>query len=182
MFASLRLSVLVCFFSLCFLLGARDVVRAGGLGGHPGSRSLGLSSPGPDGCCDCSGVAAQGSQTNCGWGANSDGGVAHAGGGAAGHRGRRKSGCRLCGGSRWNDGTHCGLPAPKYPVPFATPRPTTPTYHLYPPMMPHHSLPHYRSTYAFRHGPGLSQTQVHWRAPKLLNLADYVHHIFEIPR
>ena len=95
--------------------------------------------------------------------------------------------CALCsglmhGGGPPADGSHCGLPAPKYPVPFATPRPTTPTYLMYPPMMPHNSLPHYRSTYSFRHGPGLSRTNVHWRSKKLLNVAEYIHHLFELPR
>ena len=93
-----------------------------------------------------------------------------------------RGGVGLCGGGKYYDGTHCGMPAPSYPVPFATPRPTTPTYFTYPPLMPHNSLPHYRSTYQFRHGPGLSRTQVHWREKKLCNIADFIHHAIEIPR
>lgn len=99
--------------------------------------------------------------------------------------GLAKCGCALglgCKSGDCGDGTHCGLPAPSYPVPFATPRPTTPTHFTYPPMMPHNSLPHYRSTYSFRHGPGLSRTEVHWRPKKLVNVADYLHHLIEIPR
>jgi hypothetical protein len=107
---------------------------------------------------------------------------------AGGGCGGSGSGCALCSGLLGqgngipSDGTHCGLPAPKYPVPFATPRPTTPTHLMYPPMMPHNSLPHYRSTYSFKHGPGMSRTNVHWRSKKLVNVAEYIHHLFELPR
>lgn len=72
--------------------------------------------------------------------------------------------------------------APEYPVPFATPRPTTPTYLWYPDLMPHNSLPHYRSTYSYRHGPGLSRTNVMWTPTKVRNAFDYLHHMVELPR
>ena len=80
------------------------------------------------------------------------------------------------------DGTHCGMPAPSYPVPFATPKNVTHTTFTYPPMMPHHSLPHYAGTYSFRHGPGLSRTNVHWRPTTGINSLRYLKHMFEIPR
>ncbi len=77
---------------------------------------------------------------------------------------------------------HCGHRAPEYPVPFSTPRPTTPTYLWYPPMMPHNSLPHYRANYAFRHGPGLARTTVSWRPAYLEYTFDKLHNIIELPR
>ena len=76
----------------------------------------------------------------------------------------------------------CGLPAPSYPVPFATPRVVGYTNFTYPPLMPHHSLPHYRHTYSFRHGPGLSRTNVRWHKSYLHSTWDWVHHLFELPR
>lgn len=90
--------------------------------------------------------------------------------------------CARCQFSPEGNSTHCGMPAPPYPVPFATPRPTVPTYFTYPPMMPHNSLHHYRGTYAYKHGPGMSRTTVHWRAPKALNALKYLHHVVELPR
>ncbi len=86
--------------------------------------------------------------------------------------------------SRVNAGpvVHCGMPAPSYPVPFATPRPNLQTAYKYPPMMPHNSLPHYPSTYAFRHGPGMSRTTVMWRPTTGLNALAFMHQIFELPR
>jgi hypothetical protein len=96
--------------------------------------------------------------------------------------------CAACGlfGKCAADGggsaVHCGMPAPSYPVPFATPRPNTQTNFTYPPMMPHNSLQHYAGTYAFRHGPGMSRTTVSWRPTKGLNALDRLHHIFELPR
>jgi hypothetical protein len=76
----------------------------------------------------------------------------------------------------------CGLPAPSYPVPYATPRVVGHTNFTYPPLMPHHSLPHYRHTYSFRHGPGLSRTNVSWHKSYLHSTLDWVHHLFELPR
>jgi hypothetical protein len=96
----------------------------------------------------------------------------------AAHQKCGKKGC----GKGCGDGTHCGMPAPSYPVPFATPRNVTHTTFTYPPMMPHHSLPHYAGTYSFRHGPGMSRTNVHWRETKVLNGLAYLHHLIEIPR
>lgn len=138
---------------------------------------------GDDACMECGTIAAAGSCCSAGRaGGRCVGGTcASCGNSGCGENRGRGVGLR-CGCNAAGDGTYCGLPAPKYPVPFATPRPTTPTHLMYPPMMPHNSLPHYRSTYSFKHGPGLSRTNVHWRAPKLLNAADYIHNIFEIPR
>lgn len=90
-------------------------------------------------------------------------------------------GCGLAGRCQ-GDGTHCGMPAPSYPVPFATPKNVTRTTFTYPPMMPHHSLPHYAGTYSFRHGPGMSRTTVNWRPTKGLNALHFLHHLIEIPR
>jgi hypothetical protein len=77
---------------------------------------------------------------------------------------------------------NCGMPAPRYPVPHPTPLPTAYTYFTYPPLMPHHALPHYRGTYSFRHGPGLSRTNVCWRTTHVANLIHKVHHVIERPR
>lgn len=89
--------------------------------------------------------------------------------------------CEACGGG-CGGATHCGLPAPSYPVPFATPRPTTVTRFTYPPLMPHHALPHYNNVYSFQHGPGLSRTTVRWTPAKVRNAVDFVTHLFELPR
>ncbi len=48
-------------------------------------------------------------------------------------------------------------------------------------MMPHHSLPHYRRTYSYRHAPGLSRTTVHWR-PSIFTAFAKLHHFIELPR
>lgn len=77
---------------------------------------------------------------------------------------------------------HCGMPAPEYPVPFYTPHPTAHTYLTYPPVHPHNSLPQYRGTYSFRHGCGLSRTNVHWRPTRVCNAIDYAHHLIEPAR
>ena len=45
----------------------------------------------------------------------------------------------------------CGMPAPTYPVPYPVPRNVGYTRFTYPPMMPHHSLPHYRRVYSYFH-------------------------------
>ncbi len=93
------------------------------------------------------------------------------------------AGCNSCGSGNCSGAVyHCGVAAPPYPVPFATPRPTTWTEFTYPPMMPHNSLPHYRGTYSYRHAPGLSRTNVMWYPTKVQNAFDRVHNIFEIPR
>ena len=76
----------------------------------------------------------------------------------------------------------CGMPAPTYPVPYPVPQHVGYTRFTYPPMMPHHSLPHYRHTYSYRHAPGLSRTTVHWRSTTLLNALAKLHHIIELPR
>ena len=87
-----------------------------------------------------------------------------------------------CGGDGCGNVVHCGMEAPQYPTPFPTPRPTTWTELTYPPMAPHNSLPHYRSTYSFRHGPGLSRTTVAWYPTKAWNALDRLHNVFEIAR
>lgn len=80
------------------------------------------------------------------------------------------------------DATRCGMPAPNYPVPFATPHPTVPTQLTYPPLMPHNSLHHYRGTYSYRHGEGLSRTNVMWYAPPVKSGLKWIHHLIELPR
>ena len=183
MFAPLRLSVVVSAVLLCWLVAHHGWAQCNcgeqtGLAGGQDGTALspiacddGCAGLG-DGVSDCAG---------CGQGIGDCAGCRPGAGG-------KRAGCRRCGGTCKkcagypSDGSYCGLPEPRYPVPFATPRPTVPTHFTYPPMMPHNSLPHFRSTYAFRHGPGLSQTQVHWRERKLLLTADFIHHLFEIPR
>ena len=76
----------------------------------------------------------------------------------------------------------CGMPAPTYPVPFAVPKHVGYTQFTYPPFMPHHSLPHYRHTYSYRHAPGMSRTTVHWRPTVGRNILAKLHHIIELPR
>ncbi len=88
---------------------------------------------------------------------------------------------KKCGDSG-GDGKHCGRPAPPYPVPFATPRPTVPTYYTYPPLMPHHSLPHYRNVYSYHHASGLSRTNVNWHPSYAGAAFKKLHHLFELPR
>ena len=87
-----------------------------------------------------------------------------------------------CPGEEGGDPTRCGLPAPQYPVPFATPRPTTQTNFTYPPMMPHHSLPHYRNVYSYRHAEGLSRTNVIWHSQPFVSGLRRLHNFIEIPR
>ncbi len=86
------------------------------------------------------------------------------------------------GSSAGGAAAYCGRPAPMYPVPFATPRPTVPTQFTYPPMMPHNSLPHYRSTYSYRHAEGLSRTNVSWHKAYGVSGYKWLHHVFELPR
>jgi hypothetical protein len=76
----------------------------------------------------------------------------------------------------------CGMPAPSYPVPFRVPQNVGYTRFTYPPMMPHHSLPHYRHTYSYRHAPGLSRTTVRWRSTTVRNALAKLHHVIELPR
>ena len=90
--------------------------------------------------------------------------------------------CLACQGPLDGPADRCGMPAPQYPVPFATPRPTVPTYYTYPPLAPHNSLHHYRGIYSYRHGEGLSRTNVMWYAPKGINTLKYIHHLIELPR
>ena len=90
--------------------------------------------------------------------------------------------CRGCCRTPQGNSFYCGMPAPEYPVPYPTPLPTAYTYHTYPPLAPHNSLPHYRGTYSFKHGPGLSRTNVHWRPTTVCNAIDRVHHCLEIAR
>ena len=205
------LGVVVLALPVCLLAVTVDRVIGGesfyvsdmdGYSSNCGADSGSCSTCGDAGCgsvgCDSVGIGAGCGATGCSAcvggscgavGCGLSGLLSHAAGcGLAGSKSCGSGGCARCsglfpkGGGPPADGSHCGIPAPSYPVPFATPRPTTPTYHMYPPMMPHNSLPHYRSTYSFRHGPGLSRTNVHWRSKKLVNLADYIHHIFELPR
>ncbi len=127
--------------------------------------------------CDGSAASLEFASPTC----NSTGGVSKGGCKCGAGDGR----CRRCDFTpKWPGGAiHCGMPAPQYPVPFATPTPPTSyTYFSYPPLMPHHSLPHYRGTYSFRHGPGLSRTTVCWRPTKVKNLFARLHHVFELPR
>lgn len=92
-------------------------------------------------------------------------------------------GCHSCdGGCSGGAAVHCGMPAPNYPCPHPTPKPTTWTELTYPPMMPHNSLPNYRGTYSYRHGPGLSRTTVMWTPSKLENAFDRLHNLVELPR
>ena len=75
----------------------------------------------------------------------------------------------------------CGYRAPRYPVPYATPSVVGSSQFTYPPMMPHHSLPHYRHIYSYRHAPGLARTNVAWtRTPG--DLWRRVAYQFELPR
>jgi len=76
---------------------------------------------------------------------------------------------------------YCGLQAPQYAVPYATPQHVSWHYFTYPPMMPHHSLPHYRHTYAYKHGPGLSRTTVNWTTRPIEDAANYLHHLVSLP-
>ena len=89
------------------------------------------------------------------------------------------SGCEVVDGGNTS---RCGMPAPQYPVPFATPRPTTPTNFTYPPMMPHNSLPHYRNIYSYRHADGLSRTNVHWHSQPFMSGVRRLHNILEFAR
>lgn len=91
---------------------------------------------------------------------------------------RWRAKCAACDG----DGTFCHQPAPRYPVPFTTPRPTVPTHFTYPPLMPHHSLPHYRHTYSYHHSCGLARTNVRWQPNYPVAAFKRVHHFFELPR
>jgi hypothetical protein len=76
---------------------------------------------------------------------------------------------------------YCGLMAPQYPVPYDVPRWVGRSQFTYPPMMPHHSLPHYRTTYAYRHGPGMARTTVNWH-PSLGDRLKRLRNVFELPR
>ena len=102
---------------------------------------------------------------------------------------RRGCGVRVCGGGPGagyvgyrEPPVRCGMPAPTYPVPYAVPQDVGYTRFTYPPMMPHHSLPHYRHIYSYRHAPGLSRTTVHWRSTTFLNALAKLHHTIELPR
>ena len=108
----------------------------------------------------------------------SDGAIAADGAVADGTTITTADGTVVAGG----DATRCGLPAPQYPVPFATPRPTVPTNFTYPPMMPHNSLPHYRNVYSYRHADGLSRTNVRWHSQPIISGLRRAHAFFEIPR
>jgi hypothetical protein len=76
----------------------------------------------------------------------------------------------------------CGMVAPSYPVPHEVPYRVGRTHFTYPPVMPHHSLPHYRKVYSYRHGPGLCRTTVKWRPPYVCSLLKRLHYIIELPR
>lgn len=76
----------------------------------------------------------------------------------------------------------CGLAAPSYPVPYDTPTWVGRTELTYPPLMPHNSLPHYRHVYSFRHGPGLSRTNVIWHQSYLHNALKRVHYALKLAR
>ena len=174
MFAPPRLSFVVSALVLCCLATHSSWAQCT----SEGATSFVIS----DGTCSnsLSPIACDDSCAGCRDDSPLAGGCGQGCGGRAGCR-QRAGKCKKCCGYR-SDGSYCGFPEPRYPVPFATPRPTTPTYFTYPPMMPHNSLPHFRKTYAFRHGPGLSQTQVHWRERKLWLTADFLHNLIEIPR
>jgi hypothetical protein len=111
------------------------------------------------------------------------GGACGAGGCGTGLFGR----CGACSGPGAGDPTgrtvrYCGMPSPAYPVPYSVPAYVGITHLTYPPMMPHHSLPHYRGTYSYRHDQGLSRTTVHWRKTHIINAASFLHHVIELPR
>ena len=102
-------------------------------------------------------------------------------------------GCgRACGaadncpgaGTQTDDGSavYCGMPAPTYPVPYAVPTYVGHTQFAYPPFMPHHSLPHYRKIYSYRHAPGLSRTNVYWRNTTGRDILARLHNMIELPR
>ncbi len=76
---------------------------------------------------------------------------------------------------------YCGMMAPRYPVPYEVPPRVGRTEFTYAPVMPHHSLPHYRKTYSFRHGPGMARTTVRWR-PTLCDTLKRARKVFELPR
>ncbi len=76
----------------------------------------------------------------------------------------------------------CGIRAPEYPVPYPTPSWVGYTSFTYPPLMPHHSLPHYRNIYSYRHGAGLSRTNVWWHKSYLGSTRRWLHHLIELPR
>lgn len=81
------------------------------------------------------------------------------------------------------DPQFCNLPVPAYPVPYATPHPTVPTYLTYGPFMPHNSLPNYRGTYLIPNANGApGGTQVNWRSRKGLDALKRVHKAFEWAR
>lgn len=82
-------------------------------------------------------------------------------------------------GASWPN--HCGMAAPTYPVPYEVPVLVGRTEFTYPPVMPHHSLPHYRKTYSYRHGPGMARTTVKWR-PSWCDTWKRVRKAFELPR
>ena len=135
--------------------------------------------------------AACGSGAGASFTISDEGGNCHAGcdgdacddGGCGGcvHCGGRLRGL-LQGTDQGGDGMHCCRPAPQYPVPVATPKPTVPTHFTYPPLMPHHSLPHYRNIYSYRHNCGMSRTNVHWHPNYPSAAFNFVHHLFELPR
>lgn len=144
-------------------LASRELSCGPGAGYVPG-----VSTCGVDGTCRL----ARGRRLACGCGENASCGLAN--------RFGLGNGCVGCA-----DGCgvhHCGMPAPTYPVPIETPGYVGYTQFAYPPMMPHHSLPHYRQTYAFRHAPGMARTTVNWRTTELRNLLKRVHHVLELPR
>lgn len=76
---------------------------------------------------------------------------------------------------------YCGLQSPQYPVPLAAPQHVSWHHFTYSPMMPHHALPHHRHTYAYRHGPGLSRTTVHWTKRPFEDTVKYLHHLISLP-
>ena len=76
----------------------------------------------------------------------------------------------------------CGMVAPSYPVPHEVPWRVGRTYFTYPPVMPHHSLPHYRKVYSYRHGPGMVRTTVNWHKSYVCSALHWLHNIIELPR
>ena len=82
-------------------------------------------------------------------------------------------------GASWPN--HCGMAAPTYPVPYDVPALVGRTEVTYPPVMPHHWLPHYRKVYSYRHGPGMARTTVKWR-PSLCDTWKRMRKALELPR
>lgn len=170
-------------------------------GGSAASRSLGLvrdfvfgrpcdCGGSGGGCLDCAGTGSGGNFWNDLCSGQSDGASQRMRGltsmlasGVCGRGGCRNDCEPGAGYVGWREPPiYCGMPAPTYPVPFAVPQHVGYTQFTYPPFMPHHSLPHYRHTYSYRHAPGMSRTTVHWRSTVARDVLAKLHHMIKLPR